>query len=158
MNSKEFIQTIRKVIREEVQSAVRTELNKFTLSESTIVKKPIIAKPTMKYSNTIKPPAAPRAFSKNTTLNSLLNETQGFNGNGSLAYLNEEINYNDQSEWPTMKTSTINSKLAMPVTDRDGRRIDMEKLAETEAGAAVVSALTKDYSALMKAIDRKKNK
>ena len=30
MNSKDFIQTLRKVIREEVQLAVRTELNKIS--------------------------------------------------------------------------------------------------------------------------------
>jgi hypothetical protein len=44
------------------------------------------------------------------------------------------------------------------LTDVDGRRIDTNQLASTEAGAAVVNALTKDYSALMKAIDKKKGK
>jgi hypothetical protein len=44
------------------------------------------------------------------------------------------------------------------VTDINGQRIDMKQLAETEAGAAVVNALTKDYSALMKAMDKKKGK
>jgi len=38
----------------------------------------------------------------------------------------------------------------------DGKSISVEQLQQTEAGAAVVDALTKDYSALMKAIDAKK--
>ena len=52
----------------------------------------------------------------------------------------------------------MNSKpAAAPVmTDLEGRRVDMNQLAQTEEGAAVVNALTKDYSALMKAIDKKK--
>jgi hypothetical protein len=36
--------------------------------------------------------------------------------------------------------------------------VNVQQLAQTEAGAAVVNALTKDYSALMKAIDKKKGK
>ena len=38
----------------------------------------------------------------------------------------------------------------------EGRTVSVEQLQQTEAGAAVVDALTKDYSALMKAIDAKK--
>jgi len=38
----------------------------------------------------------------------------------------------------------------------EGRSVSVEQLQQTEAGAAVVDALTKDYSALMKAIDAKK--
>jgi hypothetical protein len=69
--------------------------------------------------------------------------------------MEEETNYNDFSEWPTMN-SRPTSKSVMPVTDINGNRVDVNQLAQTEQGAAVVSALTKDYSALMKAIDKKK--
>jgi hypothetical protein len=39
----------------------------------------------------------------------------------------------------------------MPMTDTEGRRVNTQELPDH-----VVSALTKDYSALMKAIDKKK--
>ena len=52
MNSKNFIQALRKVIREEVQVAVRTELKQFS-SVISEVKQP--AKTTVSYAETIKP-------------------------------------------------------------------------------------------------------
>jgi hypothetical protein len=42
------------------------------------------------------------------------------------------------------------------VTDVDGRRIDINQLTSTTEGEAVVNALTRDYSQLMKAINKKK--
>jgi hypothetical protein len=44
-------------------------------------------------------------------------------------------------------------KSVVPTTDIDGRPVNVNNLPED-----VVSALTKDYSALMKAIDKKKGK
>ena len=52
--------------------------------------------------------------------------------------------------------SMIASKAPMVMTDVNGSTVDMKQLAKTEAGAAVVDALTKDYSALMKRINDKK--
>lgn len=162
MNSKDFIQALRKVIREEVTVAVRNELNQFS-SVITETKKP---KEVAKYTDTYKPtpthrpqPKQPKQYVSNPMLNDILNETTGFAGEGPQVYLEESIDYNDMSEWPTMN---MNGRMATPapsvVTDVDGRRIDVNQLASTEAGAAVVDALTKDYSALMKAIDKKKGK
>ena len=91
-------------------------------------------------------------------MNELLNDTSGFRGEGPQVYLEEQINYNDYSDWPTMNMNRMNVATPQVVTDHEGRRIDMKQLAQTEAGAAVVDALTKDYSALMKAIDSKKGK
>jgi hypothetical protein len=50
------------------------------------------------------------------------------------------------------------AKAIIPTVDTEGRRVDVSKLAETEAGAAVVKALTRDYSSLIKAMDKKKGK
>ena len=149
MNSKDFIQALRKVIREEVQVAVRTELKQF----GSVISESKQTKPT--YTETIKPKVnqQPKKYTANPTLNDLLNETSGFRGDGPMAYMEEQIDYNDFSEWPTMNSKPA----AAPVmTDLEGRRVDMNQLAQTEEGAAVVNALTKDYSALMKAIDKKK--
>ena len=159
MNSKDFISALRKVIREEVQTAVRTELDKFSsvLSESkkVQVQSPVVKKYTESYKPTV---AKTKQYTSNPTLNELLNETVGFRGEGPQVYMEEQVNYNDFSEWPTMNTSRRNVATPQVVTDHEGRRIDMQQLAQTEAGAAVVDALTKDYSALMKAIDNKKGK
>lgn len=160
MNSKDFISALRKVIREEVQTAVRTELDKFSsvISES---KKTKVSEPTLtRYTESYKPKAIvqKKQYTSNPTLNELLNDTSGFRGEGPQVYLEEQINYNDYSDWPTMNMNRMNVATPQVVTDHEGRRIDMKQLAQTEAGAAVVDALTKDYSALMKAIDSKKGK
>ena len=72
-----------------------------------------------------------------------------------MAYLEEQIDYNDFSEWPTMQSKPTPSMPAV-VTDVDGRRVDIKQLASTAEGEAVVNALTRDYSQLMKAINKKK--
>lgn len=160
MNSKDFILALRKVIREEVQTAVRTELDKFssviTESKKTQVPVPAITKYTESYKP--KTDTQKKQYTSNLTLNELLNDTAGFRGDGPQVYLEEQVNYNDYSEWPTMNINSIATRAPQVITDHDGRRIDMQQLAQTEAGAAVVDALTKDYSALMKAIDKKKGK
>lgn len=162
MNSKDFISALRKVIREEVQTAVRTELDKFSsvLSESKKLQVTAAALPKYTESYKPKPAAQKKQYTSNPTLNELLNDTAGFRGEGPKVYMEEQINqtnYNDFSEWPTMNMNVV-ATAPQVVTDHDGRRIDMQQLAQTEAGAAVVDALTKDYSALMKAIDSKKGK
>lgn len=160
MNSKDFISALRRVIREEVQTAVRTELDKFSsvLSES---KKTQVSAPTVnKYTESYKPKTVLRTkqYTSNPTLNELLNDTAGFRAEGPQVYMEEQVNYNDFSDWPTMNMNSVAARTPQVITDHDGRRIDMHQLAQTEAGAAVVDALTKDYSALMKAIDSKKGK
>ena len=160
MNSKEFIQSMRKLIREEVQLAVRTELNKFksTITESTrsVTKTaPVVAKPkSSAYSNSLKPKLQ---YTSNSMLNDLLNETAAHPFSGPIAYQEEQINYNDFSEWPTMNNN-VAPRMPNVITDINGARVDVNQLKQTEAGAAVVDAITKDYSALMKAIDKKKGK
>jgi len=154
MNSKDFIQTLRKVIREEVQVAVRTELKQFS-SVISEVNQP--TKSSVSYTETIKPKVKqqPKQYTVNPTLNDLLNDTAGFKGEGPMAYLEEQIDYNDFSEWPTMQSRPTPSA-PVAVTDVEGRRIDINQLASTAEGEAVVNALTRDYSQLMKAINKKK--
>ena len=145
MNSKDFIQALRKVIREEVSTAVRTELSKIT---------PIINErvTTTKYTQTAKPAVTNKVIAKapvkkqyteNPTLNELLNETAGFRNEHAGVSLDESIDYNNFDEWPTMgRKPAPAAKAVIPTVDTEGRRVDVSKLAETEAGAAVVKALT----------------
>lgn len=148
MNAKTFIDAIRKVIKEEVRNAVREEFSKMSLNETK-------RSTTFKVEDDIlqdqyavrKKPVAKKQLSKNSMLNDLLNETNGFG----------RMDYGEFDEWPTMQTS-MNAALGsprqasiMPMTDTEGRRVNAQELPDH-----VVSALTKDYSALMKAIDKKK--
>jgi hypothetical protein len=158
MNSKDFIQALRKVIREEVQSAVRTEFKK--LNEGMIYETRKPQPVTTSYTQTYKPKATTKKqYSNNPLLNDLLNDTAFVPSEGPAVMLEEQINYNDYAEWPTMTSRMPVQRQAPTVlTDVNGARVNVQQLAQTEAGAAVVNALTKDYSALMKAIDKKKGK
>ena len=160
MNSKDFIQALRKVIREEVQTAVRTELSQIgsVIKES---RKPAPA-PVQRYAESYKPKPKPKQqFSKNSMLNDILNDTGGFRAENPYAMLQEnysEVDYNDFDEWPTMSMgqrpmAPINKAAMLPTTDTEGRPLNPNTVPEE-----VVNAITKDYSALMKAIDKKKGK
>ena len=159
MNSKDFIQVLRKVIREEVQVAVRKELSNLNTSINE-EKEPVKL---TTYASTIKrtPARQKKQYTSNPMLNDILNETAGFTSEGPAVYLEEsvnEINYNDFSEWPTMRRTPGPAAAPTVLTDINGNRVNANQLAQTEAGAAVINAVTKDYSALMKAIDKKKGK
>lgn len=151
MNSKEFLNALRKVIREEVSTAVRTELHSL-LTEST-ASKPVVKAP----SKSVQTTPTKKSYVKNSLLNDILNETSGHTPSGPMALMEHDINYNDYSEWPTMKSKPMgmnqSSRSVLPMTDLDGRPVNAQNLPDD-----VVNALTKDYSALMKAIDKKKGK
>jgi hypothetical protein len=148
MKANQFIKLLRNVIREEVQVAVRTELRILTeaitqpgtISET---KAPVKVKPT------VQPKVrAPKQYAKNQLLNEILNDT--------MAYSNSIGEFDDYPTMP-MHQMQMSTKPAV-ITDFEGRQVDVNSFAQTEAGAAVVNAITKDYSALMKAIDAKKGK
>lgn len=157
MNSKDFIQALRKVIREEVQTAVRTELNKFStvLAEQKVTTHTSHLTQVDAYKPNKVKKSKPIQYSENPMLNEILNSTVGFRGDGPAAYLEEEISHDEFAEWPTMKMNSMPSmaKPIIPTTDINGNRVNANDLPEE-----VVTALTKDYSALMKAIDKKKGK
>ena len=159
MNSKDFIQVLRKVIREEVQVAVRTELNK--IGETIVERKmPAPVKQQTRYVDTYKPVSKKpmKQFSNNPLLNEILNDTSMIEPDYTMESLNESIDYRDYSDWPTMERTIAPSMPATvpPVlTDINGNRVNTTQLAQTEAGAAVVNALTKDYSAVLKAAQAK---
>ena len=141
MKAKTFESLIRKVVREEIDYALRREIKslkedlheefKPTIVEQTSISTPKIEKSSLKEKIMGRKPVKPKNFTSNSTLNDLLNETaQGdtnLNTTMSPVSLSEDF-------------STIGG---MPV--------------ET-APQEVVNAVTRDYSDLMKAIDKRKNK
>ena len=147
MKSELFVKLLRKVIREEVQSVVRKELRSVLTEQKTNHSKAITHGLDLSnmVSNTPTKPA--RKYVKDTMLNDILNETSGFNGGG-----------NTQQEYPSM--ASFKSEMAesfgqpntAPLTDIQGKPVD----TNNKNVATVVNAMTKDYSSLMKAIDKKK--
>jgi len=147
MKAKTFENLIRKVVREEIDYALRREIKslkedlsekvkpiieekqfsplpenvKDSLKEKIMGKKPIIEKQNLN-------------FSQNPTLNDLLNET----ARGDTLLETENMS-------PASLSEPFSSGAPMPT---DTRGMPSE----------VASAVTRDYSDLMKAIDKKKNK
>ena len=149
MSSKSFVKLLRKIIREEVQGALREvlteqksnhgQLIEHGMNLSHITENPMPNRPIAK-----------KQFTKNSILNDLLNET-------ASTPVSPEM-----SDWTTMN---FKSEMAeafgvpnptptniAPATGINGEAVNMQK----EGVAATVNAMTKDYSALMKAIDKKK--
>lgn len=165
MNSKDFIQVLRKVIREEVQTAVRTELGNIgsmitEQKQTTQHTSNRPQQPIQKYNPAKRPAQASvkRQLTTNPLLNDILNETSGFRSEGPMSMMNESIDYSgDFDEWPTIQMNGMagmsQAANTIPKVDTEGRYIDPSMLPEP-----LVQNLTKDYSALMKAIDKKKGK
>ena len=158
MESKKFIQTLRKVIQEEVRAVIKQELTEIlqeglqsTISELQPTKKPIqeqIARP--QYPTTTK---KNKVKFKKTKYSDILNETNS---------LREQTTVGDYA-------SMMNEDIVMTSKDAVGfgmqrngsapaTMVDPETGKNMQVDSVVADAITKDYSALMKAIDRKKGK
>ena len=141
MKAKTFENLIRKVVREEIDYALRREIKslkedlrdelKPTITEHTerMVEVPKATKNSLKEKIMGKKPFKKQQFVGNSTLNDLLNETAA---------------------------GDTNTQSAMaPVSDPFSTGAPMETAGmPTE----VANAVTRDYSSLMKAIDKKKGK
>lgn len=144
MKSSEFLQSLRKIIREEVQTAVTTALQTHGIIQE--------QRSSKTYTSSYKPqpqkskPQSVKQYVKDPVLNQLLNETTAMNS----------VDYNDFEEWPTMPMNSMRmhqSATPKVVSDINGNTVPIEALPDD-----VANALTKDYSALMKAIDAKKSR
>jgi hypothetical protein len=134
MQTKSFVKLLRKVIREEVRSAVRSELQQ--LNENALP-----ATPKMQRKQ--------KRFVKNDMLNDILNETTAMPADQEWSTMNFKSEmaqaFGMQSAGPSVPLAT---------TDINGAPVNMNN----EAVAATVDAMTRDYSGLMKAIDKKRGK
>jgi len=140
MQSKTFVKLLRKLIREEVRNAVRSEMRSM-LSESKPHSQVINQGVAMH--NKVEQ-RAKKQYVKNDMLNDILNETTALPAD-------QFATMNFRSE---MAQAFGQGPAVAPTTDINGAPVDMSN----ENVATVVDAMTKDYSALMKAIDKKKGK
>ena len=145
MTKKDLIKVIRKLVQEEVKK----EVGKILISENKIKAIP-------RKKSKIKPKKKVTYVKDNKSLNDILNETIG-------------LTKGPQEEYPDMggKTYTTGNMadvlgygdMASPELKRD--RVAAQTLAEKgvtpdQVGDGVISALTRDYSGLMKAINKGK--
>jgi len=122
MTKKDLIRIIREVVRKEVKTAVRGEINEaLNILENKKVQQP-------------KKQSVNKKFAKNKMLNEALNQTSGF----------------DSSEWPEISQQEIRNKFAgmqgaVPQTDVNNRPVDTSKL-----DPSITKALNRDYTELVK--------
>jgi|TARA_R100000541_G_scaffold41311_1_gene48700 hypothetical protein len=143
MKAQGFVKLLRKVIREEVRNVIVKEL-KPILNEVNINKHNTNLQEIADVPNTKTKPVMKKQYTKNTALNDILNETAA-TPPGEWNSVNFR---SDMAEAFGMQTSDT----PLATKGINGESVDMSN----EAVASTVSAMTKDYSALMKAIDKKK--
>jgi hypothetical protein len=142
MKKKTNIKTIiRQIVREEVAMAIGEVVNELKQpSQST--KKVSQPKPQKKI-------VEKKTYSKNSVLNDILNETaqdDEWKTMGGGTYDSSKINQVMASSYGNMMTSDGKPDIASSTTGHSGARPNAE----------IEKALNKDYSAVMKAIDKKK--
>jgi|TARA_R110002096_G_scaffold432912_2_gene650548 hypothetical protein len=145
MKTEGFVKLLRKIIREEVSKAVRTELkpllnevNNVSPALSEIAPRPVVKKQQKQYT-------------KNTILNDLLNETASAPASQELADWSS-VNFKKDMD----QSFSANRQPSMPLATSgiNGEAVNMSnpKVAST------MKAMTRDYSGLIKAIDKKNGK
>lgn len=156
MNTKEFVQVLRKIIKEEVKSAVKEAMR--DMSTDSLIES-VVSKPKPEYNYKPKKQPVTKQFTKDPLLNSLLNETAA----SGVSIPSETAEYNDYSEWPTMEMNNLNvgsnySSIMGSPKFVDNRKIDAtpDGINPNAVPEEVKSALTRDYRSLMKAINKKK--
>ena len=146
---------VRKVVREELKPIITEVRNaskpiiKETKSKSKKVNDPldidmktILAIEEVKKQKAVKK----QKFTNDSVLNQLLNETHQ---SGEWRNMEAQFGSNQAQAWSGRESTTV-----APTQDIDGRPVD----TNNPEVANVMGAITKDYSQLMKAINKKKGK
>ena len=149
MNSKSFVKLLRKIIKEEVRDAVREVLTEQKVNHNQIIEHG------MNLSHiTDNPmpnrPVAKKQFTKNSMLNDLLNETAAMPNDQAMSDWNT-MNY--RSEMAEAFGMSTGPTAPLATTGINGEPVNMNN----DSVASTMNAMTKDYSKLMKAIDKKRS-
>ena len=171
----DLTKTLRKIIREEVETAVRTEFVNFVslMGEAKKPKKKVVkSKPKKKVvsetsikkmvddilpNSEVDGQVQKNRFSTNPILNDILNETQGGLPNDPTIPPQPQPKEGHE-EYPTM-TGGVMDKTKMAQMLGYGGEVPMatpEGIPVSDVPNAVTKAMTRDYGDLMKAIDKKK--
>lgn len=154
MDAKKFAKMLQAVVKEAVRDVVRNELRQVIREEisgkhvvestrTTFNKpKPAPAKPAPKFNKPAK------QFSKDPFLNDILNETSAFSHAEA---------YGEGTGMPSLMMDDFGGDFAVDETPSVLQGINGEVVeVASEQTQAVVEAMTRDYSALMAAINKKK--
>ena len=149
METKSFVKLLRKVIREEVQSVVRKELknaiNENKTNHNSVINHGLDLHKIAEQD--IRGPRAKKQYAKDEMLNDILNETSGHGSDNPWP----EMNFKSEMA-PEFMERPMPASLAS--TGINGEPVNMNN----KKGVQTVQNMTKDYSALMKAIDKKKGR
>lgn len=158
MDTNSFVKILRKVVREEVRTAVKDILGEQTVSHKKVINHGLSLQGMVEqHEHPYKPKVRKKkTFSKNKMLDDILNETAATADFGNMQQgppvemMGDVMTTNDVSDFGSMMNSSRGID-TIPTTDVNGNTVNKNELPEH-----VTSALTKDYSAIMKAIDKKK--
>ncbi len=154
MENKKFIQIMKKIIREEIRSVIKEELTEILQ----VGLQPTINEMKNNQRDAPKPPKPKRkqAMFKENKFADILNNTDRLRENSPVStyasLMTEDINMTsaDAMNFGMQRKGVMNSQPI--VTDAEtGAAVAVED-------PAIAKAMTRDYSALMKAIDKKKNR
>jgi len=165
MDTKKLIQAIKMLVESEVKrkfaeekkflkESIIKELKQQPIKQSTklMEKDPLDVDHLFE---TKKPQTQKKLFNNNSPISSILNETYQ---SGEWRDINSGRSFTSDMAQSFGSMKGMGMMEESLVQDSEGRAIPMETLAKTDAGAAVVDALTKDYSALMQAMNNKKKR
>jgi hypothetical protein len=168
MDNKTFILALRKIIREELKTVIKQELTEI-LKEGL---KPTISEMTQPEKTAVSRKAAqPSAPKKKTMFEdnrwaSILNETEALYEqrpqpmNSFAEMMNESVDEISMTSRDAQSFGMMRQNMQQAISGTEPAPAVMED-PETgkvyDVAPEVASALTRDYSALMKAIDKKKN-
>jgi len=147
MEAKSFVKLLRKVIREEVQQVLRKEMRALLNEQKTNHKQ--VIDHGMKLSEISSNPKSKKTFTKNSMLNDILNETAG---TADFSTMRDGPMVMQQEDYPQMGPTKTSQMVQQPLTGINGEAANTSK-PEMQA---VNKAVTRDYRALMAAVDKKK--
>ena len=134
MDTKSFVKILRKVVREEVRTALKDMINESSVTDNQVINKGVNLHDLVDNQSTVK-----KKFAKNSMLNDILNETA------------ETADFGAMNDYPTMGEMMTSNTVQEPLEGIDGESIDTSK-PEIQA---INKAINRDYSGLMKAINKK---
>ena len=140
MKAKTFENLIRKIVREEIDYALRREIKSLKEDLNDEFKPKIIEQTTKSSTNSLK-----ETIMGSTPVKKY--EKQNFSGNSTLNDLLNETAQGDTNLNSTMSPASLSSDFST-----------IGDMPTEQAPKAVVEAVNRDYSELMKAIDKRKKK
>jgi len=162
MDTKKLIKAIQLIIKEEVKKEVakkekalrKSLMNEIKQSQPKVVEKdPLDVDHIFEGTQT----QQEKSFTNNSMLNAMLNETaesgewRNINSNGVGGGM---FNSSQAQSFGSM----MGGQQPQVLQTAEGGQVSTQQLQQTEAGQAVVNALTRDYSGLMKHMNNKKGK